>query len=571
MNMKTRHGVFLEYDGSSATPNFVLSKEENLPELGKYGILVEIKACGLSVPLGDGASLTTLIRKMGCNRLPAGQDIAGVVRAIGSDVSSLRVGDQVTGVIPIDSEQSGCAERVVLQEFDVVMKPNSVSFVDAAGCVGECVRSYLALYYLGRLVSGDTVLVLNGATALGSACVQLAHHWGARVIATCSSSDEKLYLQTLSDKLVHVVDMENKSTLRAACLKETADLGVDLIIDLRSPYSSQSNKNYGELDSNLSKDDEAMMPSNHELVSCLAVGARWVTVNCNLQLDPPISRQMSLRCANLGFLFDQAWFLSSTHQGKYQHILMDIVEKLSTYTIRPNIHHTVTVDGILEAWQDLHEVVVVSETTESWVVAEASTDVSYASINYGLYKGTLLLSDGTVAEDKTILTMTCLLYLNICALSCQDRDSLRRDEVLTLYNAGRVNYTCNYIHQQFVHQVSSKVLKTKTLEEVRGSFIDGVVWLATIICVVLSGLISLVTLALTAYNINHVPSNSWVSIHGLYFWFGASSAKQQWWLCKLYVCLCCTIARSCLTLGPSLFAQWRFHQTLLLYHMLSLN
>lgn len=37
-----------------------------------------------------------------------------------------------------------------------VIKPNSVSFVDAAGCVGECVRSYLALYYLGRLVSGDT-------------------------------------------------------------------------------------------------------------------------------------------------------------------------------------------------------------------------------------------------------------------------------------------------------------------------------------------------------------------------------------------------------------------------------
>lgn len=33
---------------------------------------------------------------------------------------------------------------------------------------------------------------------------------------------------------VYVVDMENKSNLRAACLKETADLGVDLIIDLRS-------------------------------------------------------------------------------------------------------------------------------------------------------------------------------------------------------------------------------------------------------------------------------------------------------------------------------------------------
>lgn len=71
--------------------------QETLPELGKYGILVEVKACGLSVPLGDGTTLTTLIRKMGCNRLPAGQDIAGIIRAVGSDVSSLRVGDQVTG------------------------------------------------------------------------------------------------------------------------------------------------------------------------------------------------------------------------------------------------------------------------------------------------------------------------------------------------------------------------------------------------------------------------------------------------------------------------------------------
>lgn len=71
--------------------------QETLPELGKYGILVEVKACGLSVPLGDGTTLTTLIRKMGCNRLPAGQDIAGIIRDVGTDVSSLRVGDQVTG------------------------------------------------------------------------------------------------------------------------------------------------------------------------------------------------------------------------------------------------------------------------------------------------------------------------------------------------------------------------------------------------------------------------------------------------------------------------------------------
>uniref|UniRef100_A0A1B6LLL8 Uncharacterized protein n=1 Tax=Graphocephala atropunctata TaxID=36148 RepID=A0A1B6LLL8_9HEMI len=165
---------------------------------------------------------------------------------------------------------------------------------------------------------------------------------------------------------------------------------------------------------------------------------------------------------------------------------------------------------------------IVSEMTESWVVAEASSDVSYAFINYGLYKGTLLLSDATISEE-TILIMTCLLYLDICALSCQESFSIRREEVLTLYDTGQVNYTCNYIHLQYIHPVTIEGISNKTLEEVRSSFIPGVVWGCTVVCVVLSGLMSLVALALTAYNINHVPTSSWVSIHGLYFWFGASS------------------------------------------------
>jgi hypothetical protein len=37
-----------------------------------------------------------------------------------------------------------------------VIKPNGVTFVDAAGCIGDAVRAYTALHYLGRLISGDT-------------------------------------------------------------------------------------------------------------------------------------------------------------------------------------------------------------------------------------------------------------------------------------------------------------------------------------------------------------------------------------------------------------------------------
>lgn len=37
-----------------------------------------------------------------------------------------------------------------------MIKPNGVTFVDAAGCIGDAVKAYTALHYLGRLISGDT-------------------------------------------------------------------------------------------------------------------------------------------------------------------------------------------------------------------------------------------------------------------------------------------------------------------------------------------------------------------------------------------------------------------------------
>uniref|UniRef100_A0A1B6E8X3 Enoyl reductase (ER) domain-containing protein n=1 Tax=Clastoptera arizonana TaxID=38151 RepID=A0A1B6E8X3_9HEMI len=356
--MKTTNSIFMKYESSGCSPSFVLSKEELLPDLDKFGVLVEIKACGLSLPLCDGINLCGVIRRVGRNRLPAGQDISGVVRGIGSDVITFKVGDEVTGIIPIDYEQSGCAGYVVVQEFDLAIKHNNVTFVDAAGCIGECVRSYLALHYLGHLVSGDTVLVINGASAFGSICIQLAHHWGAKVMTTCTTSDEKLYLQTLGQKIAHVIDMGDKSMLRATCMKATSNLGVNLVIDQRKSFCPQSFRNISDIDSNINKDEDFSSPSSHDIISCLAVGSHWITTNANLQLDPPHSRQLSMRCASIGFLFEQAWLLGSTQQGKYQHILMDVVEKLSTRTIRPNIHHTIGPDALLEAWQELGEVTV---------------------------------------------------------------------------------------------------------------------------------------------------------------------------------------------------------------------
>lgn len=364
---KSTKTVFVEINNGSNL-NFTIVDQAQLPELERNSVLIQVKACSLSSWLHccgnagkDPATevLCQTISKISGNpntscKLPAGQDIAGVVKDVGEDVTTLAKGDYVVGIIPLDYGQSGCADFVVLQEFDVVHIPDGVSFVDAAGCVGDAVKAYIALHYMGRLGgSDDTVLVLNGATSLGSTLLQLAHHWGARVMTSCSSSDEKTYIQNLGVPILQVVELNEKNqSLKAVCNTETGNLGVNIIIDTIASLPTQMDSNIIEEE----KLEPLVRPTKHDIISCLSVGGRWVTCEPNLQLDPPNSKLLFLRCASVGFLCEQAWMLSHAQQGRYQHILMDIMRKVGTGIIRPNIHHTVTFDGVKDALRHLPKI-----------------------------------------------------------------------------------------------------------------------------------------------------------------------------------------------------------------------
>lgn len=364
--VRTTKTVFVEVN-SVFNLDFIEEEKVELPNLDRNSVLIQVKACSLSSWLHccdnvgkDPATavLCQTISKIGGHtnkpcKLPAGQDIAGTVIEVGEDVTTVAKGDNVVGIIPLDYGQSGCSDYVILQEFDVVHMPDGVSFIDAAGCVGDAVKAYIALHYMGRLGgSDDTVLVLNGATSLGSTLLQLAHHWGARILTSCSSNDEKTYIQSLGIPLLQVVELNEKNqSLKAACNAETGNLGVSIIIDT---VASQPN-----LDSNIIEEEKLeplVRPSKHDIISCLAVGGRWVTCEPNLQLDPPNSKLLFLRCASVGFLCEQAWMLSHAQQGRYQHILMDIMRKVATGIIRPNIHHTVSFDGIRDTLKHLYKI-----------------------------------------------------------------------------------------------------------------------------------------------------------------------------------------------------------------------
>jgi NADPH:quinone reductase-like Zn-dependent oxidoreductase len=76
------------------------------------------------------------------------------------------------------------------------------------------------------------VIVLDGASSFGSICIQLAHHWGAKVLTTSSSDDEKRYLQSMEAELTHIIELNQKnSSLKSVAMLETGNLGADIIVD----------------------------------------------------------------------------------------------------------------------------------------------------------------------------------------------------------------------------------------------------------------------------------------------------------------------------------------------------
>ena len=84
------------------------------------------------------------------------------------------------------------------QKYLISVKiPDETGFQDAAAVLLDGIKAYTALHYQAHLCGGDTVLVIDGATSVGSVMIQLAQSWGAKVLTTYSSVEEKGYLESL--------------------------------------------------------------------------------------------------------------------------------------------------------------------------------------------------------------------------------------------------------------------------------------------------------------------------------------------------------------------------------------
>ena len=130
-----------------------------------------------------------------------GMDIAGIVEAVGKDVSKFNPGDEVIALTGV--KFGGHAEYVCVPENGPVsLKPKNMNFEEA---VTLLFGGHTALAFFNRspITTGDEVLVNGASGAVGTAVIQIAKHFGAIITGVCSSGNAKLVSSLGAD---HVID-----------------------------------------------------------------------------------------------------------------------------------------------------------------------------------------------------------------------------------------------------------------------------------------------------------------------------------------------------------------------------
>jgi len=158
------------------------------PQPGLGEILIQVHAAGVTPTelLWDPTTHT----KSGAARIRAvpGHEFSGVIAAIGKDVETFEVGDEVYGMN--DWYVDGAtAEYCIALPQNIARKPATLSHEVAASVPIGALTAWQGLIERAKLKSGDRILIHGGAGAVGLYAVQLAHIRAAHVITTVSTQD----------------------------------------------------------------------------------------------------------------------------------------------------------------------------------------------------------------------------------------------------------------------------------------------------------------------------------------------------------------------------------------------
>jgi NADPH:quinone reductase len=175
--------AYVECDGAGG-PEVMRVARGPLPTLQSTDVLIRVGAAGIN-------RVDVQQRRGGYKPPPGatavlGVEVAGLVVALGRDVTTLRVGDRVCALV----EGGGYAAYCAAHERQCLPWPRGFDAVQAAALPETYFTVWANLFHTGCLRPGETLLVHGGTSGIGTTAIQLARAFGARVLATAGSADK---------------------------------------------------------------------------------------------------------------------------------------------------------------------------------------------------------------------------------------------------------------------------------------------------------------------------------------------------------------------------------------------
>ncbi len=197
-------------------------QEVEPPRPASGEVLVEVRALSVNpadVKLRQDDTLLTAF--LGAER-PAflGWDFAGRIVDGAAEAGGFQVGDEVFGLTP-SARGRAYAQYVAVPANSVARKPRNVPYEAAAATTMAALTAWNPLVNEARIKAGEPVLIHAGSGGVGHFAIQIAKHFGARVIATCSARNREFVLSLGADQHVDY---------QAQALKEVTE-GVDFVLD----------------------------------------------------------------------------------------------------------------------------------------------------------------------------------------------------------------------------------------------------------------------------------------------------------------------------------------------------
>jgi NADPH:quinone reductase-like Zn-dependent oxidoreductase len=158
-----------------------------------------------------------------------GLEAAGVVDAVGQNVTGIRIGDRVSTVPSFSMSSHGVyGEAAIVPAHAVVRYPHNLTPVEGASIWTQYLTVWGALVHHGKVCAGQNVLITAASSSVGLAAIEVAKLLGARPIAVTRTSAKKKRLLELGASLVIASTEED---LPEAVSRYTGGKGAALIFD----------------------------------------------------------------------------------------------------------------------------------------------------------------------------------------------------------------------------------------------------------------------------------------------------------------------------------------------------